>query len=250
MPTGVDPQIGESAARNSRFADSFSRGRILAETVGVSTAMTVVDVGAFTGETAAWFAGLFPQATIWAIEPFVDSFTQLAAGAGPRTRCWNFAAADYDGSATLFVNAIAHTNSLYAINPDSQDSVDISRRRAEGGGSVPDYTATSATVPAKRLDTFAAEVGIRTIDLLKIDVQGAEVAVLRGSQGLLPHTRAILIEVSLYDYYTSSSSIGQIEELISPHGFALWSITDISNNPMNGRTDWVELLFRNDRGGE
>ena len=134
MPTGVDPQIGESASRNSRFADSFSRGRILAETVGVSTAMTVVDVGAFTGETAAWFAGLFPQATIWAIEPFEDSFTQLAAGAGPRTRCWNFAAADYDGSATLFVNAIAHTNSLYAINPDSQDSVDISRRRAEGGG--------------------------------------------------------------------------------------------------------------------
>ena len=62
MPTGVDPQIGESASRNSRFADSFSRGRILAETVGVSTAMTVVDVGAFTGETAAWFAGLFPQA--------------------------------------------------------------------------------------------------------------------------------------------------------------------------------------------
>jgi FkbM family methyltransferase len=248
MPAATDPQIGESASRNSKFADSFTRGRIIAESLGDATAVqTVVDVGAFTGETSAWFATLFPGATIWAIEPFMGSFTELASGAGPRIRCWHFAAADFDGSATLYENAIAHTNSLLPINPDSQDSIDISRRRVDGVN--PDYTAQSSTVTAKRLDTFAAEVGVTTIDLLKVDVQGAEVDVLRGAQGLLPRTRAILIEVSLYDYYTSSSSIGQIEGLIRPHGFALWSITDISHNPMNGRTDWVELLFKNDRVG-
>lgn len=242
MPVAPDPEIGQAATRNKAFANAFTRGRILAEAVGAE-ALTVLDVGAFTGETAAWFADLFPKATIWAVEPFSDSYAVLAAADHPRVRPFQFAATDAEGTATLFANDIPHTNSLYPINSESRDSVDISRRREQG---VLDEAQllSSVEVPAHRLDGFADGQGIGEIDLLKIDVQGAEVDVLRGSSGILERVGVIMIEISLYDYYTSSSSIGAVEELVSPFGFALWSITDTSHNPINGRTDWVELLYR------
>lgn len=247
MAAAPDPEIGQAATRNKAFATAFTRGRILAEAVGPD-ALTVLDVGAYTGETAAWFADLFPQATIWAVEPFPDSYAALAAAGHPRVRPFQFAATDAEGTATLFANAIPHTNSLYPINPESRDSVDISRRREQG---VLDEAQllSSVDVPAHRLDEFADGQGIGAIDLLKIDVQGAEVDVLRGSSGILGRVGVIMIEISLYDYYTSSSSIGAVEELIRPYGFALWSITDTSHNPMNGRTDWVELLYRKPQSG-
>ena len=72
---------------------------------------------------------------------------------------------------------------------------------------------------------------------------------LEGSSQILDRVGAILIEISLYDYYEKSSSIGSVESILSPHGFSLWSITDVSNNPMNGRTDWVELLYVNPNHG-
>jgi hypothetical protein len=76
-------------------------------------------------------------------------------------------------------------------------------------------------------------------------VQAAEIDVLNGGQSALACTKAILIEISLYDYYVHSGSIGGVESVLSPHGFSLWSVTDISRNPLNGRTDWVELFYVN-----
>jgi hypothetical protein len=103
---------------------------------------------------------------------------------------------------------------------------------------------SSVGVPAHRLRVFADRQGIGAIDLRKIDVQGAEVDVLRESSAILERVGVIMIDISLYDCYTSSSSIGAVEELVRPFGFALRSITDTSHNPMNGRTDGVELLYR------
>ena len=77
-----------------------------------------------------------------------------------------------------------------------------------------------------------------------IDVQGAEVLVIEGGvESFLKNKQAIMIEVSLYDYYERNNDIYDIEKNIFPLGFKLYSIIDISQNPMNGRTDWVELFY-------
>ena len=65
-----DPQIGAASARNVAFESTFTRGRILSEVVGSGQARFIVDVGAYTGETAEWFCELFPHATVVAIEPY------------------------------------------------------------------------------------------------------------------------------------------------------------------------------------
>ena len=83
------------------------------------------------------------------------------------------------------------------------------------------------------------------VDLLKIDVQGAECHVLRGGQNSLKTTRAIVLEISFFDYYEHQTSFLNVESILSPLGFKLYSISEISNNPLNGRTDWAEVVYVN-----
>lgn len=51
-----------------------------------------------------------------------------------------------------------------------------------------------ATVPVTTLDTVVDELGIKRIDLLKIDVEGYETRVLKGGTKALAMTRAVLVE--------------------------------------------------------
>jgi FkbM family methyltransferase len=235
-----DPQLGSSPARNSEFEKTHTRGRVISDSVGRERSSTIIDVGAYKGETAEWFSILFPNATIWAVEPFPESFAELTLRANSRIRPFNFAATNFDGQVKFHVNAIAPTSGIYAINLESSDSlalagVNTHEPMNSGAGNL--------VVDARTLNSFVAEQGIGEIDLLKIDVQAAELDVLEGSSQILEQVKAILIEIALFDYYEKSSSIGGIESFLSPHGFSLWSITDVSNNPMNGRTDWVELFY-------
>lgn len=247
MTFTADPQLGSSPSRNQEFERAYSRGRVLADRVGREKARTIIDVGAYLGETAHWFSVLFPNATVWALEPFPESFAELVLKSGTKIKPFNLAVTNFDGQVELHYNSISHTNGIYPINSDSSDSLSVAQRGEVG--IKQNSTIGSVLVNARSLNSFVEEQDILEIDLLKIDVQGAEVDVLKGSGNILNRVAVVLIEISLYDYYEKSSTIGDVESYLSPHGFSLWSVTDISNNPMNGRTDWVELLYVNSKRG-
>jgi FkbM family methyltransferase len=248
MTFTADPQLGSSPLRNREFERTHSRGRVLSDRVGGEKARTVIDVGAYLGETAHWFSVLFPNATVWAVEPFPESFAKLALKSSNKLKPFNFAVTNFDGSVELYYNSIPHTSGIYPINSESSDSLSVAQQ-GESGAAAVNSSVGSVMVDARSLNSFVAEQNIQEIDLLKIDVQGAEVDVLKGSGQILNRVAVVLIEISLYDYYEKSSTIGDVESYLSPHGFSLWSVTDISNNPMNGRTDWVELLYVNSKRG-
>jgi len=58
----------------------------------------------------------------------------------------------------------------------------------------------------------------REIDLLNMDVQGAELMVLRGATDLLPQLRYVLSEVNHQDVYQSCAQIEQLDALLLPYG--------------------------------
>jgi hypothetical protein len=55
----------------------------------------------------------------------------------------------------------------------------------------------------------------------------------------------VLTELMFYDYYERSLSFSDIEKYLLPAGFTLYDINHISKNPMNGRTDWVDVIYVN-----
>jgi len=146
----------------------------------------VLDVGAYRGEYAKLVRRYSPSATIYCFEPHPVSFETLqraaldsglialplACGAESGT-CDLFDYASNDGSkrASFF----AETLCVRRVTP-------LSTHQAE----------------VVTIDEFADTHGIASIELLKVDVEGAELAVLQGTRELIGHgrIRAIQFEIS------------------------------------------------------
>lgn len=234
--------VGAFEARNAEARRRWDLERRLAHVVR-APAPVVLDVGAHVGQSNRLFRRLFPAAEIWSFEPDPESFAALAAVVDPSLPGGQerLALADRDGTATFHRNPIGHTSSLLARSAASRDSIDLARARAAGAPA--EVPSERIEVPVRRLDAWCAERGVDAVDLLKIDVQGAEVAVLDGAAGILPATVTVAVEVSFFDLYERSSSFLEVEQRLRPHGLDLYALAEVSDNPMNGRTDWVTAVY-------
>ena len=61
-------------------------------------------------------------------------------------------------------------------------------------------------VEVTTLDKVISGLKESSVDILKIDVQGFEVGVLKGARRALNKVKVVMIEVSLYDFYGNSKS--------------------------------------------
>ena len=88
---------------------------------------------------------------------------------------------------------------------------------------------------------------IHEINLLKIDTQGFEPEVLEGLGEKLKIVDVVLTELMFYDFYERSLSFSDIEQYLLKANLQLYDISHIAKNPMNGRTDWVDVIYVNKR---
>jgi len=71
-------------------------------------------------------------------------------------------------------------------------------------------------VQTRRLDDVTE---IRHLDFLKVDVQGAELAVFRGGHGKLARAVAIQTEVSFVTLYENQPALGEVDVELRAQGF-------------------------------
>lgn len=137
----------------------------------------VFDVGANVGDWSVHAAVAFPEATIHAFEPVPDTYSALARSAtslSGRIVANPFGLADKDGAIPLTVMADDSTlSSIVALHEGQGRQVDCAMRAG---------------------DAYMAEHGIDRIDLLKIDVEGAEHLVLQGFARALAEGRIGVIQ--------------------------------------------------------
>lgn len=177
---------------------------------------TFFDVGANVGQTAQEALKAFPDAYIYSFEPHPVTFERLARGViDRRVRAFRLALSDDEGEVPFFEYAVAgggtHINSLA---PNS------SFPRHFGAPAPKEITASSATI-----DHFCREQGIGFIDVLKMDIEGAELAALRGADQMLRGDRIRFV----YFEYTSAAPVEGISggaftpiaEYLASFGFAL-----------------------------
>lgn len=122
----------------------------------------ILDVGANIGVSVLFFRARYPDARIVAVEPDRRSFERLARNVGPdpRVDLVHAAAASEAGEVTLF------------RTPGFSIAASLTRRG--------DDEATPVAVHARTLDDICDELGADRIDVLKLDVEGAELEALRG----------------------------------------------------------------------
>ncbi|HKY05133.1 MAG TPA: FkbM family methyltransferase, partial [Blastocatellia bacterium] len=99
------------ATRECFVKDAFADQRML---LGGNRVETIFDVGAHRGETAERYLKLYPEATIYSFEPFLDSITELRRKFEnePSVKPTQTAVSDTSGSQAFYVNRDSFTNSL------------------------------------------------------------------------------------------------------------------------------------------
>lgn len=184
----------------------------------------IFDVGAHVGDTVARYRALFPGALIHCFEPYPPSFERLVAAHRGDSRVVPHASAvgEVGGTATLHVNRSAATNSLLASD---------GRGGRYWGEGLFD-TEGEVTVSSVALDDFCEAQRIQHIDILKIDVQGAEYAVLAGAQRLLERHAIDLVfmEVNLAPAYTGQRKYHHYFSSLDALGYELFDLFNLARH--------------------
>ena len=206
--------------------------------LGARTVQTLFDVGAHLGETAVEWAAKYPQAVIHSFEPCGASFEQLQANVRrfPKVKPVNLALGDRIGCQNLHVNAFSATNSLLAAAPQIGDPTTKDLLACTG----------EVSIQVSTVDAYCQENGIEFLDVLKMDVQGFELQVLRGAERFLKEQRIAFIftEVSFEALYQGQAAFPELYARVSEQGFQLVDLYGHVRNAHHG-IRWCDLLFVN-----
>lgn len=94
-------------------------------------------------------------------------------------------------------------------------------------------------VPAVTLDEAVQDLSLKRPFLLKLDLQGGEVAALRGAQKTLRDTDLIICEADLGDFH-------QINRVIEEAGFGIYDLTTLTHLPDHSLA-WFYPVYLNRR---
>lgn len=198
----------------------------------VREGMTVFDVGANVGYyTLQAAARVGPRGQVHAFEPVSITFQKLLANLRLNdfrnvvaNRC---SVSDREGHADLYLADPSNlgASSIYPI--------------AQG--------QAVERVPSITLDTYVEQAGLPAVHVVKIDVEGSELAVLRGMTGVLRRSEVqLLVEVSERTLKSEGAAPADLVEYLRPFGFSPFRITRRGPTPMAPQVRGKEslVLFR------
>jgi FkbM family methyltransferase len=214
--------------------ESFKEDAFEVQKKIIGKCKTIFDIGANRGEITLRYAELFPEARIFAFEPFGDSFQILESrfSADKRIACFQVAIGDSDSKGNLFVNKNVDTNSLLKpikIGLSSDQQV---------------KNVDTIEVDVCTIDAFCQKANLDQIDILKLDIQGGELSALRGATDLLRKKRIGMIYTEAYfkKQYENQPLFHDISQFLEPYGYHLQDIYD----PIYGKENlvWCDVIFR------
>jgi FkbM family methyltransferase len=149
----------------------------------------IFDVGANVGDYSELVHSLIPSARVFAFEPAAPVYSELARrlsaiGNGANFEAFNFGLSDEEKtvelhSYTVEGEAVSLISSIDRRLPTQVVQVEVSE---------------TEKIEVRTLDSFCAAEGVERIDFLKLDVEGHEVAVMRGAQGMLDRGAIAMIQ--------------------------------------------------------
>ena len=190
----------------------------------------IVDVGANEGQFAHALLAIAPSASIHAFEPEPATAARLRQrfAADRRVSVHEQAIAGSAGTATLHVSANTVFSSLHAPLPALGDHYP---RGTEITGVVTVETAT--------LDSVVSG----PVAVLKVDVQGAELAVLAGASGVLQRTTAVLMEISFAPHYEAEAPYGELHRTMLEAGFMLYGLAAPRRSVSTQALLWADACY-------
>jgi FkbM family methyltransferase len=145
------------------------------------TPETIIDAGANVGLASVFFAEKFPNAKILAIEPVESNFNQL---------CKNVK--DYPNVTCIKKALWTTTGTIQLFDPGMGEwSVRADPETKPGDAPLPQIGSAECVTVSELMSQY----GLTRIDLLKVDIEGAEKEVFAASSDWIDKVDAIAIEL-------------------------------------------------------
>ncbi len=193
---------------------------------------TVIDVGAAWGNWSRESARVFPDARYVLVEPLVEyraSLEQVAKEL-PGAVLVPLVAASAPGTMTFHVHPDLEGSSVYREGDD------------------PQINGVPRELPATTLDAIAYEHHVEGPCLLKLDVQGAELEVLRGAEETLKNTEYAILETSLFASYDNVPLLHEVIAFMAGRGFVPYDILGLLYRPLDGALCQTDVCFVKENG--
>lgn len=184
---------------------------------------TAIDVGANVGQWFWEFRKHFPDAEVLSVEANPENLPAL-----------------------LELNANALNSCLYKHEGEVLEFFlpDKAITDCNTGASLYKENGSIYAHPRKvRLETKTLDGLGRDFDLIKLDVQGAELDILKGGIKTLSRAKVVQIELSLLKYNRDAPLLAEVVSFLHSHGFNAFDITEImwhEDRPMQ-----VDMFFAN-----
>ena len=173
----------------------------------------IVEAGAFDGKDTAVFAKHWPDGHVYAFEPLPVLAQRVRSNTAGLMNVSLFELAlGIDDSTTVELFSFDNQRDLHGSSSllQPQDHLKI----------APEIKFNArVVVPAITADKWFESLGSPKIDLLWLDLQGAELAVLKKGLKLLAHTETIHIEVSRKPLYSGGVTYREIKRFLEDQGF-------------------------------
>lgn len=185
----------------------------------------IVEAGAYKGKETIKLATMVPQSTVHAFEPVPEIFEQLKANTAhlPNVHCYQIALSNKTGSTLMHL-------SEHPDRPGITSQGNSLLAPKERLALSPLIFPKTIEVPTITLDDWAKKQNIDHVDLLWLDLQGLELAVMQSSAIIFPTVKVILTEVEFAQAYEGQPQYPQVRAWLEAQGFTMIG-KDFPDNP-------------------
>ena len=234
--------VGISDDLEKEFADFARQCATLLDPADVRI---VLEIGSRDGLVSMLMRRFFPNAAVYAFECNPAAITLIRSNISNTSgiSLVERAVSDTNGRLPFFAIDPART-----ITPHADGNIGASSLyRARDDYPYEQYVQQEIEVESTRLDTWATAANVDAIDVVWMDIQGAELRALEGLGSLLRHIQVIYTEVEYKAIYEGQALAPELRRFLFKHGFRfhsrLWSC-DWFGNELYCRADLLPFRKR------
>jgi len=216
------------------------RLKFIVDKIDLSDCKTILDIGSWHLEQSIELSNIFPRAKVYAFEPVPESFDNCTARSfsHPNIKVFNLALTNFSGETSFFP-----VDPYQSTTPNIGASSLLKFKDGLNGSFFnQSWVQKEIKVKADTLDNWVKEHNITNIDVIWIDVQGAELQVFQGANEILKNTKVIFTEVGLKPYYEGHSLKKDIDEFLLAQGFKEVSESfELNGFEYEGNTIYIKI---------
>lgn len=194
---------------------------------------TVLDVGANVGLFTEMINKILPQASIYAFEPLRECYEKLNSRTNriKKLKCFNVALGSENKEMMINKNEFSASSSLLKMGNLHKETFP--------------YTAIESEekIQVVTFESLINEIQMTGKILLKLDVQGYEIEVLRGMKTVLNNIDLIIAETSFVELYQGQPLFNEVYDYLRNRGFEYSGNFDHMTDPKTGMILQVDAIF-------